>query len=74
LSITVTGDKSVRQGALYDTRFCVRRHSVSRRPVGFIARGEAAPQPKTHAADLAAIEKLHKEDVDSTLTQDIRRR
>jgi hypothetical protein len=41
--------------------------------VGLFARGGAAPQPKTHDADLAAIEKLHKADVDSTLTR-IRRR
>jgi hypothetical protein len=39
--------------------------------VGFLARGATrAPQPPNHAADLAAIERLHKADVDSTLAQD----
>jgi hypothetical protein len=39
--------------------------------VGLFARGATGPlHPHTHAADLAAIEKLHKADVDSTRTQD----
>jgi hypothetical protein len=39
--------------------------------VGLFARGAtSAPQLPNHAADLAAIERLHKADVDSTLAQD----
>jgi hypothetical protein len=41
--------------------------------VGLIVRGSVAAAPQqtdTHAADLAAIEKLHKADEECTLTQD----
>jgi hypothetical protein len=41
--------------------------------VGYFARSVGVPllhRPDPHAADLAAIEKLHKADVEATLTQD----
>jgi uncharacterized protein (TIGR02246 family) len=39
--------------------------------VGYFARGAAgALQERTHALDLAGIEKLHQEDVEATLSQD----
>jgi hypothetical protein len=39
--------------------------------VGYFARSAMGTlQRWTHAADLAAIEKLHKADVEATLTQD----
>lgn len=42
--------------------------------IGFFARSTVLrnlPRRDTHAADLAAIEKLHKADVDATMTQDL---
>jgi ketosteroid isomerase-like protein len=39
--------------------------------IGYFARSAVGRlQQRSHAADLAAIEKLHQEDVDATLTQD----
>jgi len=39
--------------------------------IGYFARGAAGMlQRRTHAADLAAIEKLNQEDIEATLTQD----
>ncbi|MGC2281980.1 MAG: nuclear transport factor 2 family protein [Candidatus Acidiferrales bacterium] len=39
--------------------------------IGYFARSAAGMlQRRTHATDLAAIEKLHHEDIDATLTQD----
>jgi uncharacterized protein (TIGR02246 family) len=39
--------------------------------IGYFARGAAGIlQRRTHAADLAAIEKAHQEDIEATLTQD----
>src|SRR5271154_3555130 len=39
--------------------------------MGYFARGAAgALQERTHALDLAGIEKLHQEDVEATLSQD----
>ena len=39
--------------------------------VGYFARGAVGMlQQRTHTADLAAIEKVHQEDIEVTLTQD----
>jgi len=39
--------------------------------IGYFARGAVGTlQRRTHAADLAAIEKAHQEDIEATLTQD----
>jgi len=40
--------------------------------IGYFARSAAGrlPRKNTHAADLAAIEKLHRADIEATLTQD----
>jgi uncharacterized protein (TIGR02246 family) len=40
--------------------------------IGYLARGAMGPTHRadTHAADLAAIEKLHRADIEATLTQD----
>jgi hypothetical protein len=39
--------------------------------LGLVARGAAGTlQRRTHATDLAAIEKAHQEDIEATLTQD----
>lgn len=41
---------------------------------GYFARGATGMlQQRTHAADLAAIEKLHQEDIEATLAQDPKR-
>lgn len=42
--------------------------------IGYFARSAAGMlQPRTHAADLAAIEKLNQEDIEATLAQDPKR-
>ena len=42
--------------------------------IGYFARSAAGTlQRRTHAADLAAIEKAHQEDIEATLTQDPKR-
>ena len=42
--------------------------------IGYFARGAAGTlQRRTHATDLAAIEKAHQEDIEATLTQDPKR-
>jgi ketosteroid isomerase-like protein len=42
--------------------------------IGYFARGAVGMlQRRTHAADLAAIEKAHQEDIEATLTQDPKR-
>jgi uncharacterized protein (TIGR02246 family) len=42
--------------------------------IGYFARGAAGvPQAGTHAADVAAIEKLNQEDIDATLARDAKR-
>lgn len=42
--------------------------------IGYFARSAAGMlQRRTHAADLAAIEKAHQEDIEATLTQDPKR-
>ncbi len=42
--------------------------------IGYFARGAVGTlQRRTHAADLAAIEKAHQEDIEATLTQDPKR-
>lgn len=42
--------------------------------IGYFARSAASVlQRRTHAADLAAIEKAHQEDIEATLTQDPKR-
>jgi uncharacterized protein (TIGR02246 family) len=41
--------------------------------IGYFARAAVGTlQRRTHAADLAAIEKLHRADVEATLTQDLK--
>jgi ketosteroid isomerase-like protein len=42
--------------------------------IGYVARSASGMlQRRTHAADLAAIEKAHQEDIEATLTQDPKR-
>jgi hypothetical protein len=42
--------------------------------LGYFARSAAGMlQSRTHAADVAAIEKLNQEDIEATLTQDPKR-